>query len=91
MAKSERSSYQNKVISNYYQNLDSIMLGKIGELVTELYLAETDAKSKQLWQRVEKAMVKLKVSPAIMTHIMTKKSPEILAKNLQGWLKQKSK
>lgn len=91
MAKSERSSYQNKVISNYYQNLDSIMLGKIGELVTELYLAETDAKKKQLWQRVEKAMVKLKVSPAIIKHIMTKKSPEILAKNLQGWLKQKSK
>jgi len=91
MAKTERSNYQSKVISNYYQNLDSIMLGKIGELVTDLYLAETDAKKKQLWQRVEKAMVKLKVSPKIIDHIMTKKSPEILAKNLQNWLKQKSK
>ncbi len=43
MANNERSAYQNKLISNYYQNLDSIMLNKLSELVTELFLAETDA------------------------------------------------
>ena len=82
-----RSEYQNKVIAGYYDNLDSIMLQKLGELVTELYLADTDAKKKRLWQRAEKAMQKLKIKPAIIDHIMTRKKPEILAKNLQDWLK----
>ena len=43
MAKNERSIYQKEVISRYYENLDTIMLGKLGELVTDLYLAEGKA------------------------------------------------
>jgi hypothetical protein len=65
------------------------MLGKLGELVTELYLADTQAKQNRLWERANKAMVKLKVPPAIIDHIMEKKDVEILAKNLQDWLAQK--
>ncbi len=34
------------------------MLQKLGELVTELYLADTKAKQNRLWQRANKAMVK---------------------------------
>ena len=86
MAKNDYSQYQKGVISGYYNNLDTIMLGKLGELVTELYLADTKAKKDRLWQRVHKAMVKLKVSPAIINHIMQKEDVEILAKNLQDWL-----
>lgn len=83
-----RSEYQNKLISNYYENLDTIMLQKLSELVTELYLAETPAKKKLLWQRAHKAMLKLKIKPAIIDHIMTNKDVEILAKNLNDWLKK---
>ena len=86
MAKNDYSKYQQDVISGYYNNLDTIMLGKLGELVTELYLADTEAKKNRLWQRAHKAMVKLKVPPAIIEHIMQKKDVEILAKNLQDWL-----
>ena len=86
MAKQEKTSYQRTVISQYYENLDTIMLAKLSELVTELYLAETKAKSDKLWERVQKAMVKLKVKPAIIAHIMRKRSVEILAKNLSDWL-----
>ena len=91
MAKNDYSQYQKAVISGYYNNLDTIMLGKIGELVTELYLADTKAKQNRLWQRANKAMVKLKVPPAIIDHIMGKKDVEVLAKNLQGWLAKKKK
>ena len=91
MAKNERSAYQKEVISRYYENLDTIMLGKLGELVTELYLADTPAKKDRLWQRAHKAMTKLKVPPAIINHIMQKKDVEILAKNLQDWLANKKK
>ena len=91
MAKNEYSQYQKAVISGYYNNLDTIMLGKLSELVTELYLADTQAKQNRLWQRAHKAMLKLKVPPAIIDHIMEKKDVEILAKNLQDWLTNKKK
>ena len=91
MAKNEYSQYQKEVISGYYDNLDTIMLQKMGELVTELFLADTQPKRERLWQRAEKAMVKLKVPPAIIDHIMNKRDVEILAKNLQDWLARSRK
>jgi hypothetical protein len=91
MAKNKRSKYQTDAISRYYDNLDAIMLQRLGELVTELYLAETPAKKNQLWQRAHKAMLKLKVRPAIIDHIMEKQSVEILAKNLEDWLAEQQK
>jgi hypothetical protein len=91
MAKNEYSEYQKAVISGYYGNLDTIMLQKLGELVTELYLADTQAKQDRLWQRARKAMVRLKVPPAIIDHIMGKKDVQVLAKNLQDWLADKRK
>lgn len=91
MTKNDYTQYQKDVISGYYNNLDTIMLGKLGELVTELYLADTETKKNRLWQRAHKAMVKLKVPPAIIEHIMQKEDVEILAKNLQDWLKAAKK
>ena len=88
MAKSELSNYQQKVISNYYENLDAIMLTKLQEIVTDLYLAETKAKSDRLWDRAQKAMTKLKIKPNIMKHIMDKRDVMILAKNVEDWLKK---
>jgi hypothetical protein len=88
MAKQEYSKYQKDIISNYYNNLSAIALGKLSELVSELYLADTDAKRDRLWQRAHKAMVNLKIPPAIISHIMAKKDVKILAKNLNDWLAQ---
>jgi len=87
MGKNGYSRYQQDVIQSYYKNLDTITLAKLQELVTELYLADGDSKRKRLWQRAHKAMVKLKIKPAIIEHIMQKRSPEVLAKNLQDWLR----
>jgi len=91
MTNKEYSQYQKSVISGYYDNLDTIMLQKLSELVTELYLADTKVKSDRLWQRAQKAMIKLKVPPAIIDHIMEKRDVEILAKNLQDWQGGKNK
>ena len=86
MAKKEFSKYQTDVVGRYYDNLNTIMLQRLGEIVTELYLADTDDKKNRLWQKAHKAMINLKVRPAIVSHIMEKKSVEVLAKNLQDWL-----
>jgi hypothetical protein len=87
VAKQEYSSYQKKVIQNYYQHKDTIVLTRLQELVTELYLAETEAKTKRLWQQVEKALEKMKIKPPVKSRILEKQNVEILAKNLQEWLR----
>jgi hypothetical protein len=86
MTKREFSQYQKDVISNYYGNLDAIMLAKLGEIVSELFLADTDAKRDRLWQRALKAMQNLKIPSDIIAHIMAKKDVQVLAKNLNDWL-----
>jgi hypothetical protein len=91
MAQREYSDYQKKVISKYYNQLDILMLNKLQELVSELYLADTEAKQKRLWERVHKAMVNLKIPPPIIDHIMGKRDVEILAKNLQDWLRSSTR
>ena len=87
MAKQDYTPYQKNVISQYYDRLDTIMLAKLQELLSDLYLADTQAKRDRLWRRVHQAMTKLGVPPALVEHIMAKKDIEVLAKNLQDWLK----
>jgi len=80
--------HQKKIVNRYYDRKDEIMLTRLQELVTDLYLAETDKKRDALWKRVDLAMNNLKVPPAIQQHILTHKSPEVLARNVEDWLKQ---
>jgi len=87
MAKQNYSTYQKDVIGRYYENQETILLQSLQELVTELYLAESDTKKQKLWERAHTAMTKLKIKPAIIDHIMNKTSVEILAKNVAEWLK----
>ena len=87
MAKQEYSNYQKKVIQDYYKHKDTIALTRLQELVTELYLAETEAKAKKLWQQVEKALDKMKLKPTVKSHILEKQDVQILAENLNGWLR----
>ena len=78
--------YQKKLIARYYDHRDQILLTRLQEIVTELFLAESEAKTKRLWSRVNKAMEALKVPPALRDHIVTKADPEILARNVRDWL-----
>lgn len=84
MAKSF-SSHQQKIIKDYYKNIDKIALAKLGELVGNIYLAETQKKKDTLWTQVAAVMKQLKISPAVAEHILQKRDVEILAKNLNEW------
>lgn len=86
MAKSF-SPHQQKIIKDYYKNIDKIALAKLSELVGNIYLAETQKKKDALWTQVASAMKQLKISPAVAEHILQKRNVEILAKNLNEWTK----
>lgn len=88
MAKREYTDHQKKIISNYYKNLDHIALARLQELVGELYLADSEKKKEKLWQRVHQAMEKMEVPQPIIEHILGKKDPAILAKNVEDWFKK---
>jgi uncharacterized protein YaaW (UPF0174 family) len=87
MALRDYSEYQQSVISKYYSHLDTLMLQKLQALVSELYLADSDKKKDRLWKRVQQAMENLKIPSPIMEHILGTRDVEVLAKNLQDWLK----
>jgi len=91
MAQREYSQHQKKIISRYYDQLDTIMLHKLQELVSELYVADSDAKRERLWLRVHKAMVKHRVPAPIIEHIMSEKDVQVLARNLEDWLAHSGK
>ncbi|MCX5632148.1 MAG: hypothetical protein NTW93_00485 [Phycisphaerae bacterium] len=83
----EFSGYQKKVIKDYYRNIDKITLTKLQELVSKIYLEQSPSKKETLWKQVEAALTKLKIPETIAQHILQKRDPEILAKNLNDWLK----
>lgn len=80
------SPHQKKIIGRYYDRRDEIALARLGEIVSELYLAETDRKRDQLWKRAEQAMKALKVPASLADHVLLQRNPETLARNLRGWL-----
>lgn len=79
--------YQKKIINRYYDHKDQILLVRLQEIVTDLFLADTEAKQKSLWNRAAKAMQGLKVPPEVQGRILTQKKVDLLAKHLADWLK----
>ena len=83
------SKFQQKVIKNYYDNQEAILLQRLGEHVTELYLSEGKARTKR-WKDISKVLEKLKVPATRIENLLKKDDPALLAKLLEELLaKQK--
>ena len=81
----KRSSYQDRIIKRYYQNRDDIMLQRLGELVTDLYLAEGKSRAK-IWERITAALEKLQIPPTRIEHLVGSDNPALVAKLLEELL-----
>jgi hypothetical protein len=84
----KRSSYQDRIIRNYYQNQDSIMLQKLGDLVTDLFLAEGKTKDR-LWKRVAAVLKNLKIPDDQIQHLVKTDNPTLVANLLKKLLDKK--
>jgi hypothetical protein len=84
----ERTKYQQNIIRNYYENKESISLQKLGEDVTELFLAEGKSRGR-LWTRIQGHLEKLKVPASRIEHVVKSDNPALLAKLLEELLAQK--
>lgn len=83
----KRSSYQDRIIRNYYQNQDAIMVQRLGELATELYLAEGKSRA-NLWKRAAAALKNLKIPEAEIQHLVKTDNPALLATRVQQMLQK---
>lgn len=81
----KRTAYQQGVIRNYYRNRDTIAVQRLGELVTDLYLAEGKARER-LWQRAVAALENLDVPKKQIEHLVCSDDPSLLARRVQQLL-----
>ena len=81
----ELSKYQQSIVKNYYANLDTALLQRLGEQVTDLYLAE-GKKREKLWGTVVAALAKLGVPKSRIEHVRGSDDARQLATLLQELL-----
>lgn len=84
----KRSAYQQRVIRDYYRNQDAILLQRLGDLVTDLYLAEGKRRV-QLWKRAATTLAKLDIPADQVQHVVQSDNPTLLANVLKQLLDKK--
>ena len=71
--------HQKRIIRNYYENRDPIMLARLSEIVSDLYVAERPARKAALWKRARAALEKLGVPAGRIDRMVASGKPEFLA------------
>lgn len=74
------SSYQQGIVKRYYNNLDTISLQKLGELVSDIAVCTDAKKLGDLWQRAHKALQKSPADQLKASRIVAERNIEALAK-----------
>ncbi|MBI1368297.1 MAG: hypothetical protein GC162_06550 [Planctomycetes bacterium] len=74
------SAHQKKIINRYYEHQDTIVLTRLSEIVSDLYLCESEKKAATLWKRVEEALAKTSANPLRVKILLQKKNIEELAR-----------
>jgi hypothetical protein len=83
----ERSSYQDRIIRRYYKNQDQLLLQRLGDLVTDLYLAEGKNRAR-LWKRTAEILEKLKIPNVRVQHVCQSDNPALVAEVLKELLEK---
>ncbi len=84
----KRSPYQDRIIRRYYQNQDQILLQRLGDLVTDLYLAEGKGRVR-LGKRTMELLEKLKIPHDRIQHVCQSDNPALVAEVLKELLEKK--
>ena len=77
--------HQQSIVKRYYDNLDTVLLQRVGEQVTDLYLAEGKKRVK-LWESVAGSLEKLGVPKSRIEHVRGSDDARQLATLLQELL-----
>ena len=83
----KRTPHQDKIIRRYYQNQDQILIQRLGDLVTDLYLAEGKNRVR-LWKRTAEILEKLKIPNDRVQHVCQSDNPALVAEVLKELLEK---
>jgi len=83
MSDREYTPYQKRVIRRYYENREDLSTQKLGEIVSELYLATSEKKAERLWERAHKALRAAGANEAWLENVVAKRDVAGLAKIVQ--------
>ena len=78
----ERTRHQEKIIKNYYRNLDAIASQKAHEQVTELYLTE-GKKRETVWKRLVGHLEKMGMPQPQIDHLRERDDPTLVVEALK--------
>jgi len=78
----EYTKGQTKIISRYYEHLDTITAQKLGELVSELAVCDDAKKAQRLWERVRIALAKTSLNKVTIEKVLSEKNVAGLAQLL---------
>lgn len=81
------TKHQQKIIKNYYDNRETIGLQRLGELVTDLYLAEGKARATK-WKQAAGALEKLGVKQPEIKQLLKHDDPARLARKVEELMAQ---
>jgi ribosomal protein L17 len=77
--KKDLTPHQKGIVRRYYENREAISTQKLAEIVSELYLATTEKKANQLWERAEKALKHAGADPVWLEKVVADRNVEGLA------------
>jgi len=79
----EFSHSQKKIIGRYYDNHDTIILTRLGEIQTEIALAAgNEKKLGALWKRAATALAKTSIKPEVAAKIIEARDLEALGRQV---------
>ncbi len=76
------TQYQKKVIKGFYDNKDTRLVQKLGELVSNLYLETNEKKVETGWKKIKKMLTDLNVHPGEVEYLTKDKSLSMISKKL---------
>ena len=74
------TSYQKGIIKRYYENKDTLMQQKLGEIVSDLYLCTNEKKADRLWEQAHRALLNAGANETQATKLLVDRNLEGLAK-----------
>jgi hypothetical protein len=76
----DHTPHQQRIIRNYYRNLDAIRAQRLADLVGEIWLADTPKKRDRLWARARDLLDKNGDAPPEVRTILEQRDAEGLAR-----------
>ncbi len=78
----EYSKHQQRIIRRHYETLEDRSIARLQELVSELFLAESEASRGRLWKQVQTAFKNSGVASAALAHAIETCDLDALAREV---------